>query len=197
MCTLFSCKGCNDILLRFQQMTSPQWQNLEQREAYQRLIETVSVLHRLATRLSSRAEIVGAVRQVQLNKHMQMTVQMEKVQGSLLQDVLWCYFKMTAKIVVWFPSVTDNIIIKLSCTESKAPVKWRPWSSSNIKKSLESLDLCLYQLKRNVWLCQLYFHSSPQRAIVQILCCRLTLTDYVLCNRRNAWTRPLRLWCNT
>ena len=46
------------------QMTAPQWQNLEQREAYQRLIETVSVLHRLATRLSSRAEIVGAVRQV-------------------------------------------------------------------------------------------------------------------------------------
>ncbi|XP_070777397.1 inositol 1,4,5-triphosphate receptor associated 1 [Enoplosus armatus] len=44
-------------------MTAPQWQNLEQREAYQRLIETVAVLHRLATRLSSRAEIVGAVRQ--------------------------------------------------------------------------------------------------------------------------------------
>ncbi|KAJ3593996.1 hypothetical protein NHX12_006328 [Muraenolepis orangiensis] len=44
-------------------MTSPQWQNLEQREAYQRLMETVSVLHSLATRLSSRAEIVGAVRQ--------------------------------------------------------------------------------------------------------------------------------------
>lgn len=45
-------------------MTSPQWQNLEQRESYQRLVETVAVLHRLATRLSSRAEIVGAVRQV-------------------------------------------------------------------------------------------------------------------------------------
>lgn len=44
-------------------MTAPQWQNLEQREAYQRLIETLAVLHRLATRLSSRAEIVGAVRQ--------------------------------------------------------------------------------------------------------------------------------------
>nr|XP_057945045.1 uncharacterized protein mrvi1 [Doryrhamphus excisus] len=44
-------------------MTAPQWQNLEQREAYQRLIETVAVLHRLATRLSSRSEIVGAVRQ--------------------------------------------------------------------------------------------------------------------------------------
>lgn len=53
-------------------MTSPQWQNLEQREAYQRLIETVAVLHRLATRLSSRAEIVGAVRQVQLHRHVQM-----------------------------------------------------------------------------------------------------------------------------
>ncbi|XP_061884605.1 uncharacterized protein mrvi1 isoform X2 [Entelurus aequoreus] len=44
-------------------MTAPQWQNLEQREAYQRIIETVAVLHRLATRLSSRSEIVGAVRQ--------------------------------------------------------------------------------------------------------------------------------------
>lgn len=140
MCTLFSCKGCNDILSRFQQMTSPQWQNLEQREAYQRLIETVSVLHRLATRLSSRAEIVGAVRQVQLNKHMQTTEQMEKVQDSLLQDVLWYYFKMTVKIVVWFPSVTDNIIIKLSCTKSKVPVKWRSWCSSDIKKSLEWLS---------------------------------------------------------
>lgn len=47
------------------QMTSTQWQNMEQRDAYQRLIETVCVLHRLANRLSSRAEIVGAVRQVQ------------------------------------------------------------------------------------------------------------------------------------
>lgn len=45
-------------------MTSPQWQNLEQRESYQRLVETISVLHRLARRLSSRAELVGAVRQV-------------------------------------------------------------------------------------------------------------------------------------
>lgn len=56
----------------FMQMTSPQWQNLEQREAYQRLIETVAVLHRLAIRLSSRAEIVGAVRQVLLYKPLQM-----------------------------------------------------------------------------------------------------------------------------
>ncbi|XP_061606402.1 uncharacterized protein mrvi1 isoform X3 [Phyllopteryx taeniolatus] len=44
-------------------MSAPQWQNLEQREAYQRLIETLAVLHRLAARLSSRSEIVGAVRQ--------------------------------------------------------------------------------------------------------------------------------------
>ena len=57
------------------QTTSPQCQNLEQREAYQRLTETVSVLHRLATRLSSRAEIVGAVRQVQFYQHVQMTVE--------------------------------------------------------------------------------------------------------------------------
>lgn len=54
----------NELWLWFLQVTSPQWQNLEQRESYQRLIETVSVLHRLARRLSSRAELVGAVRQV-------------------------------------------------------------------------------------------------------------------------------------
>ncbi|XP_053275140.1 inositol 1,4,5-triphosphate receptor associated 1 isoform X1 [Pleuronectes platessa] len=56
--------------------TSPQCQNLEQREAYQRLTETVSVLHRLATRLSSRAEIVGAVRQEKrMNKATEVMMQ--------------------------------------------------------------------------------------------------------------------------
>lgn len=73
MYTLFSRESRNEMFSCSSQMTSPQWQNLEQREAYQRLIETVSVLHRLATRLSSRAEIVGAVRQVRLHKHVQMT----------------------------------------------------------------------------------------------------------------------------
>lgn len=57
------------LFVCFLQMTAPQWQNLEQREAYQRLIETVAVMHRLATRLSSRAEIVGAVRQVHCYSH--------------------------------------------------------------------------------------------------------------------------------
>ncbi|XP_028258408.1 protein MRVI1 isoform X2 [Parambassis ranga] len=57
-------------------MTAPQWQNLEQREAYQRIIETVAVLHRLATRLSSRAEIVGAVRQEKrMNKATEVMMQ--------------------------------------------------------------------------------------------------------------------------
>ncbi|KAM8894992.1 uncharacterized protein mrvi1 isoform 2-T2 [Spinachia spinachia] len=57
-------------------MTSPHWQNLEQREAYQRLIETVAVLHRLATRLSSRSEIVGAVRQEKrMNKATEVMMQ--------------------------------------------------------------------------------------------------------------------------
>ncbi|XP_069596647.1 inositol 1,4,5-triphosphate receptor associated 1 [Ranitomeya imitator] len=39
------------------------WQNSEHREAYQKLLEDICVLHRLITRLSSRAEMVGAVRQ--------------------------------------------------------------------------------------------------------------------------------------
>uniref|UniRef100_A0A673CPT4 Murine retrovirus integration site 1 homolog n=1 Tax=Sphaeramia orbicularis TaxID=375764 RepID=A0A673CPT4_9TELE len=63
-------------LEEFKGMTAPQWQNLEQREAYQRLIETVAVLHRLATRLSSRAEIVGAVRQEKrMNKATEVMMQ--------------------------------------------------------------------------------------------------------------------------
>uniref|UniRef100_A0A8C2ZJ03 Inositol 1,4,5-triphosphate receptor associated 1 n=1 Tax=Cyclopterus lumpus TaxID=8103 RepID=A0A8C2ZJ03_CYCLU len=63
-------------LEEFKGMTSPQWQNLEQREAYQRLIETVAVLHRLATRLSSRSEIVGAVRQEKrMNKATEVMMQ--------------------------------------------------------------------------------------------------------------------------
>ncbi|XP_039651357.1 uncharacterized protein mrvi1 [Perca fluviatilis] len=57
-------------------ITSPQWQNLEQREAYQRFIETIAVLHRLATRLSSRSEIVGAVRQEKrMNKATEVMMQ--------------------------------------------------------------------------------------------------------------------------
>ncbi|XP_062917635.1 inositol 1,4,5-triphosphate receptor associated 1 isoform X1 [Mobula hypostoma] len=39
------------------------WANSEQREAQERLLETVAVLQRLAIRLSGRAEMVGAVRQ--------------------------------------------------------------------------------------------------------------------------------------
>ncbi|XP_010879467.1 protein MRVI1 isoform X2 [Esox lucius] len=56
--------------------TAPQWSNMEQRESYQRLIETVAVLHRLATRLSSRAEMVGAVRQEKrMNKATEVMMQ--------------------------------------------------------------------------------------------------------------------------
>uniref|UniRef100_A0A8C7RP92 Murine retrovirus integration site 1 homolog n=1 Tax=Oncorhynchus mykiss TaxID=8022 RepID=A0A8C7RP92_ONCMY len=50
--------------------------NMEQRESYQCLIETVAVLHRLANRLSSRAEMVGAVRQEKrMNKATEVMMQ--------------------------------------------------------------------------------------------------------------------------
>uniref|UniRef100_A0A4W4G3S6 Murine retrovirus integration site 1 homolog n=1 Tax=Electrophorus electricus TaxID=8005 RepID=A0A4W4G3S6_ELEEL len=56
--------------------TAPLWQNAEQRESYQRLVETLAVLHRLANRLSSRAEMVGAVRQEKrLNKATEVMLQ--------------------------------------------------------------------------------------------------------------------------
>nr|XP_023646569.1 uncharacterized protein LOC111832971 isoform X3 [Paramormyrops kingsleyae] len=52
------------------------WQNSEQREAFQRLLETLMVLQSLATRLSSRAEMVGAVRQEKrMNKATEVMMQ--------------------------------------------------------------------------------------------------------------------------
>ncbi|XP_041929773.1 LOW QUALITY PROTEIN: inositol 1,4,5-triphosphate receptor associated 1 [Alosa sapidissima] len=52
------------------------WQSLEQRESYQRLLETMAVLQRLAIRLSSRAEMVGAVRQEKrMNKATEVMMQ--------------------------------------------------------------------------------------------------------------------------
>ncbi|XP_073715492.1 uncharacterized protein [Misgurnus anguillicaudatus] len=52
------------------------WQNAEQREFYQQLIETISVFHRLTNRLSSRAEMVGAVRQEKrMNKATEVMMQ--------------------------------------------------------------------------------------------------------------------------
>ncbi|XP_016405585.1 protein MRVI1-like [Sinocyclocheilus rhinocerous] len=52
------------------------WQNMEQREFYQHLFETIAVLHRLSSRLSSRAEMVGAVRQEKrMNKATEVMMQ--------------------------------------------------------------------------------------------------------------------------
>ncbi|XP_064192952.1 uncharacterized protein mrvi1 isoform X2 [Anguilla rostrata] len=52
------------------------WQTSDQRDSFQRLLETVAVLHRLATRLSSRAEMVGAVRQEKrMNKATEVMMQ--------------------------------------------------------------------------------------------------------------------------
>ncbi|XP_051505195.1 inositol 1,4,5-triphosphate receptor associated 1-like isoform X2 [Myxocyprinus asiaticus] len=56
--------------------TSSLWLNVEQREFYQHLIETVTVLHCLTNRLSSRAEMVGAVRQEKrMNKATEVMMQ--------------------------------------------------------------------------------------------------------------------------
>uniref|UniRef100_A0A671PMB3 Murine retrovirus integration site 1 homolog n=1 Tax=Sinocyclocheilus anshuiensis TaxID=1608454 RepID=A0A671PMB3_9TELE len=52
------------------------WQNIEQREFYQHLLETIAVLYRLTNRLSSRAEMVGAVRQEKrMNKATEVMMQ--------------------------------------------------------------------------------------------------------------------------
>ncbi|KAK9972618.1 hypothetical protein ABG768_025909, partial [Culter alburnus] len=52
------------------------WQNIDQREFYQQLLETITVLYRLTNRLSSRAEMVGAVRQEKrMNKATEVMMQ--------------------------------------------------------------------------------------------------------------------------
>lgn len=50
------------------QSSASLWHHSEHREMYQKLLEDIAVLHRLASRLSSRAEMVGAVRQVKTIK---------------------------------------------------------------------------------------------------------------------------------
>ncbi|MFT7802761.1 protein MRVI1-like, partial [Arapaima gigas] len=58
------------------QATALLWQNPEYRESYHRLLESVAVLQRLATRLSSRAEMVGAMRQERrMNKATEVMMQ--------------------------------------------------------------------------------------------------------------------------
>lgn len=52
------------MLLIVPQSSANIWYHCEHRETYQKLLEDIAVLHRLAARLSSRAEVVGAVRQV-------------------------------------------------------------------------------------------------------------------------------------
>lgn len=52
------------MLLLAVQSSASLWNHCEHRETYQKLLEDIAVLHRLAARLSSRAEVVGAVRQV-------------------------------------------------------------------------------------------------------------------------------------
>lgn len=58
-----SLKSQGDALV-IPQSSSSIWYHCEHRETYQKLLEDIAVLHRLAARLSSRAEVVGAVRQV-------------------------------------------------------------------------------------------------------------------------------------
>ncbi|KAA0723775.1 Protein MRVI1 [Triplophysa tibetana] len=56
--------------------TVSMWQNIEQRDLYQQLMETMAVLLRLTNRLSSRAEMVGAVRQEKrMNKATEVMMQ--------------------------------------------------------------------------------------------------------------------------
>ncbi|XP_026071796.1 protein MRVI1-like isoform X2 [Carassius auratus] len=51
-------------------------QNIEQREFYQHILETIALLNRLTNRLSSRAEMVGAVRQEKrMNKATEVMMQ--------------------------------------------------------------------------------------------------------------------------
>lgn len=101
------------LLFAFQSTVSL-WQNAEQREFYQRLIETVAVLHRLTNRLSSRAEMVGAVRQVSVRPLCAVTPQGINSSSlfclSSLRGTGMCLFP-TDKICLW--KIELNVLLAL------------------------------------------------------------------------------------
>ncbi|KAG9465051.1 hypothetical protein GDO78_019017, partial [Eleutherodactylus coqui] len=102
--------------------SSSLWQNSEHREAYQKLLEDISVLHRLITRLSSRAEMVGAVRQ---EKRMSRATE---VMMQYVENLKRTYEKDHAELMEFKKLANQNSSRNYSATEDGVPRSSRSMS---------------------------------------------------------------------
>ncbi|KAM4618100.1 inositol 1,4,5-triphosphate receptor associated 1 [Discoglossus pictus] len=98
------------------------WQNSEHREAYQKLLEDIAVLHRLTTRLSSRAEMVGAVRQ---EKRMSKATE---VMMQYVENLKRTYEKDHAELMEYKKLANQNSSRNYSGTEDGVPRSSRSMS---------------------------------------------------------------------
>ncbi|XP_072278366.1 inositol 1,4,5-triphosphate receptor associated 1 isoform X2 [Pyxicephalus adspersus] len=98
------------------------WQNSEHREAFQKLLEDIAVLHRLTTRLSSRAEMVGAVRQ---EKRMSKATE---VMMQYVENLKRTYEKDHAELMEYKKLANQNSSRNYSGTEDGVPRSSRSMS---------------------------------------------------------------------
>ncbi|KAG8546039.1 hypothetical protein GDO81_019850, partial [Engystomops pustulosus] len=102
--------------------SSSLWQNSEQREAFQKLLEDICVLQRLITRLSSRAEMVGAVRQ---EKRMSRATE---VMMQYVENLKRTYEKDHAELMEYKKLANQNSSRNYSATEDGVPRSSRSMS---------------------------------------------------------------------
>ncbi|XP_056383968.1 inositol 1,4,5-triphosphate receptor associated 1 isoform X2 [Hyla sarda] len=98
------------------------WQSSDHREAYQKLLEDITVLHRLITRLSSRAEMVGAVRQ---EKRMSRATE---VMMQYVENLKRTYEKDHAELMEYKKLANQNSSRNYSATEDGVPRSSRSMS---------------------------------------------------------------------
>ncbi|XP_025052505.1 protein MRVI1 isoform X1 [Alligator sinensis] len=98
------------------------WHHYEHREAYQKLLEDIAVLHRLAARLSSRAEMVGAVRQ---EKRMSKATE---VMMQYVENLKRTYEKDHAELMEYKKLANQNSSRSYSSSEDGVPRSSRSMS---------------------------------------------------------------------
>ncbi|KFQ56561.1 Protein MRVI1, partial [Pelecanus crispus] len=98
------------------------WHHYEHREAYQKLLEDIAVLRRLAARLSSRAEMVGAIRQ---EKRMSKATE---VMMQYVENLKRTYEKDHAELMEFKKLANQNSSRSYSASEDGVPRSSRSMS---------------------------------------------------------------------
>ncbi|XP_008105040.2 inositol 1,4,5-triphosphate receptor associated 1 [Anolis carolinensis] len=100
------------------------WHHSEHRDMYQKLLEDITVLHRLSSRLSSRAEMVGAVRQ---EKRMSKATE---VMMQYVENLKRTYEKDHAELMEYKKLATQNSSRSYGSPEDGVPRTSRSMSLS-------------------------------------------------------------------